>query len=83
MTRAEDLRALADVVELHDDLVAAYEAALDGYRADPNDTTRAAFKAAKAALVDNRQTSRLMEGRTGMAVGGDAFIVTPDTTPEG
>jgi hypothetical protein len=82
-SRADDLRALADVVERHDDLVAEYEAELDAYRANPSEANRIAYQAAKAALVDNRQTSRSMEGRTGMTIGGDAFIVTADTTPEG
>lgn len=83
-SRAEELRALADVVERHDGLVTAYESALVAYRADGSEANYQAYKAAKAALVDNRQTARGMERRTGMAIGGDAFLSpAADTTPEG
>lgn len=65
MSRADDLRALADAVEAEERLATEYEAALEAYRVDPSDDNRAAYKAAAQAVVDARQASRAeREGST-------------------
>jgi hypothetical protein len=88
MSRAEELRALADEYERHDGLVSTYVAAQDAHRANPDDESiRAAYRDAAQVVTDSRRAMREAEGRsaTEHTIGGDAFVSTPpaDAPPEG
>lgn len=72
MSRADDLRAQADAIEAEERLAAEYEAAVEAYRADPTEAAKQAYKDAAQALRDARRTAR--SDRTGVGVGGDAFL---------
>lgn len=75
MSRADELRRQADILEQHDEIVAAYEAALDAYRADQSDENKAAYQTAAAALQEWRAIDRA--DRAGTSVLADT--VTTDS----
>ena len=75
MSRADDLRRQADLLERHDEIAAAHEAALQAYRDNPSEETKAAYRAAVDALQEWRAADRA--DRDGLTVAGD--VVRTDT----
>lgn len=74
MSRADELRRQADLLERHDEIAAAYDAALEAFRADQSDENKAAYRDAAAALQDWRAADR----------GDREFaVLTNDESPEG
>lgn len=72
MTTDEEIKRLLDQAEALKATAAAeaaLEAATVAYRADPNDETKAAYRAANVALANARSDARA--DRPDMAVGGD------------
>lgn len=70
MSRAEELRRQADLLDRHDELAAVYEAALQAYRDDPTAETRQAYRDAAAALQEWRALDRA--GRDGLMVAAES-----------
>lgn len=71
MSRADELRRRADLLERYDEIAAEYEAALEAYRTDPSEELKAAYREAAAALQEWRAVDRA--DRASAAVDGDAF----------
>lgn len=68
MSRADELRRQADLLERHDEIAAAHDAALEAYRADPSEENKAAYRDMAAALQEWRAADRAdREGLTVIA----------------
>ena len=66
MSRADELRQQADLLERHDEIAARHERTLQAYRDNPNEETKAAYRAAVDELQEWRRIDR--EGRAGLSV---------------
>ncbi len=75
--RAAELRALADLHEGLGALEDAHAAAVEAYRAAPDEETKAAYRAASQALSDHRSGIRSSGLMVADATPGSVTIGTP------
>lgn len=66
MSRADELRRQADLVQQMEVIAAQHDAALERYRADRSDENKAAYREATARLQEARAADRA--DRTGLGI---------------